>query len=456
MACIFPPPMIFTPRNDSISLNLMVMVHGRLGTALIRPLVAAVLAAISLLVHENLGFTAPVYAQQSPVIDVAEPGPPYCVLQDSPVPEYRLLSLTGENLTVAGSQGRIQFLDVETGAVTNPLADGVRWLDPRRVTVDMAYIGGQWPRGQRRTLQARITSADSSGLASNWSNGFTFADDRRTCGFRPRFPPSSPIRGVAGDLWADVVIGKPDFSQIHPKSVVPFKVSNPGGVVVDRSVDPGRAYVWDAGNNRILGIDLAGCYSGSSPCSADIVIGQPSVSDHSACNGDSGLQGYPVRSSARADTLCGVPDYSLSAWEAHTFVTMAVDSSGALYVPDSFNHRILKYENPFRNDSVADTVWGQSDFSGMVCNRGDFNVPTPETLCFHSPTNRLVSNLQSIGVEIDPDGNLWVADSGNHRVLRFSVDPATREIAKSADLVLGQPNFHSASTGTSLDELHAP
>ena len=451
MVCIFPPPMFFTPRNDSIPCNLWSWCT----TALIRLLATAALAVVSLLVLAEQDFTAPVYAQQSPVIHTAEPEPPYCVLRDSPYAGYRLLSLTGEDLTVLGSEGRVQFLDLETGTITNPLAEGVGWLDSRRITVDMALVGEEWPRWQRRMLQARITSVDSSELSSNWSNKFVFADDHRTCGLNPLFPPSSPIRGVSGDLWADVIIGKPDFSQIHLKSVVPFKVSNPGGVLVDRSVDPGRAYVWDAGNNRILGIDLAGCYAGSSPCSADIVIGQPSASDHSACNGDSGVQDYPFRASAAADTLCGVPDYSLSAWEAHTFVTMAVDSSGALYVPDSFNHRILKYESPFENDSVADAVWGQADFSGMVCNRGNFDVPTPETLCFHAPTNRLVSNLQSIGVEIDPDGNLWVADSGNHRVLRFSVD-SSGEIAKAADLVLGQPNFHTRNTGNNLDELHAP
>ena len=433
----------------------IVMVHERLGTALIRLLAAAALAVVSLLVHEKQEFIPPLYAQESPVIHIAEPEPPYCVLRDSPYAGYRLLSLTGDNLTALGSEGRIQFLDLATGALTDPHSEGVGWLDSHRVTVDMAHVGEEWPRWQRRMLQARITSVDS-GLSSNWSSEFVFADDHQTCGLNSLFPPSSPIRGVSGDLWADVIIGKPDFSQIHLKSVVPFKVSNPGGVLVDRSVDPGRAYVWDAGNNRILGIDLKGCYRSGSPCSADIVIGQPSASDHSACNGDSGVQDYPFRASAAADTLCGVPDYSLSAWEAHTFVTMAVDGSGALYVPDSFNHRILKYENPFENDSVADVVWGQADFSGMVCNRGDFDLPTPETLCFHAPTNRLVSNLQSIGVEIDPDGNLWVADSGNHRVLRFPANPASGEIAKAADLVLGQPNFHTRNTGNNLDELHAP
>ena len=133
-----------------------------------------------------------------------------------------------------------------------------------------------------------------------------------------------------------MIIGKPDFSQIAPKSVVPFKVFNPGGVVVDRSVDPGRAYVWDAGNSRILGIDLGKCYEVAGPCSADIVLGQPSLYDHAACNGDSGLQDYPNPPLAGPDTLCGIPSWSLSPWEAHTFVTMAVDSRGALYVSRFF------------------------------------------------------------------------------------------------------------------------
>ena len=109
-----------------------------------------------------------------------------------------------------------------------------------------------------------------------------------------------------------MVIGKPDFAQLASKSIVPFKLLNPGGVVVDRSVDPGRAYIWDSGNSRILGIDLSSCYEGDGPCSADIVIGQPFPYDHGACNGDSGFQGFPMRASASAKTLCGIPDHSLS------------------------------------------------------------------------------------------------------------------------------------------------
>ena len=210
----------------------------------------------------------------------------------------------------------------------------------------------------RMVLKARITDAEGNRL-SNWSDSFNVAAESSACAAaRPTptatpFPPTGLVRGVAGDLWADVVIGKPDFAQLASKSIVPFKLLNPGGVVVDRSVDPGRAYIWDSGNSRILGIDLSSCYEGDGPCSADIVIGQPFPYDHGACNGDSGFQGFPMRASASAKTLCGIPDHSLSPGESHTFVTMAVDGRGDLYVPDSRNNRILKYENPFETDTIS-------------------------------------------------------------------------------------------------------
>ncbi len=270
------------------------------------------------------------------------------------------------------------------------------------------------------------------------------------------FPPTSPVRGIAGDLWADVVIGQPNFAQVAVKSVVPFKVNNPTGVVVDRSFNPGRAYVWDSANSRILGIDLAKCYEDAGPCSADVVIGQPSGYDHAACNGDNGVQNFPVRALPTAETVCGIPDVSISPWEGYSLVTMAVDNDGDLYVPDSYNHRVLKYNNPFETDSVADQVWGQADFSGMVCNRGTLQAPTKESLCFHSDSIRFTLNRYGVGVEIDDDGNMWIADVGNNRVLRFPVHPDTGEIAQSADLVIGQTDFDVAMPGNSLDKLHAP
>ncbi len=57
----------------------------------------------------------------------------------------------------------------------------------------------------------------------------------------------------------------------------------------------------------------------------------------------------------------------------------------------------------------------------MMCNRGTFDSATAETLCFHADSNRFVDGLYGAGVDFDSSGNLWVADSGNNRVLRFPV-----------------------------------
>lgn len=258
------------------------------------------------------------------------------------------------------------------------------------------------------------------------------------------------LRGTAGDLWADIEIGKRDFGEIGPGEIVPYKLYNPGGIIVDRSVSPGRAYVWDSGNNRILGLDLGTCYGQASPCSANIVIGQPQASDYGACNLDSSFQTNPSRPPASASTLCGLAETTQTTLEDGTQVGMFVDPQGNLFVPDARNNRVLKFNGPFTTDVVADEVWGQPDFAGNGCNitggaiGGGFPpdshpapAPTASSLCFQS------IGAGGAGVAQDASGNLWVADGGNNRVLRFPKDPGTGVIAKTADLVLGQANLTS-------------
>ena len=273
-------------------------------------------------------------------------------------------------------------------------------------------------------------------------------------------PPLEPLaRGESGDYWADVVIGQPDFSHLAQSRVVPFKLFNPGGVAVDRSVEPGRAYVWDSGNNRILGMNLAKCYAHDSPCIPDVVLGQPSMYDHSGCNGDSGFQNFPYLAPASAETLCSVPESSQSPSEHPSFVNMFVDDLGNLYVPDSHNHRVLLFEDPFGTDSVADAVWGQPDFTGFTCNRNDARNPTSNSLCFHSShtfERGRYGGWSAPGVALDSDGNMWVADPGNNRVLRFPYDAELGRAADSADLVLGQPDFASSGRGDGMSQMYAP
>src|SRR4051794_5817827 len=63
---------------------------------------------------------------------------------------------------------------------------------------------------------------------------------------------ATPVRGKAGDGWADKVFGQPGFGQITPNQVTRRRLFNPGGVIVDRSVRPARVYVYDGGNSRVL------------------------------------------------------------------------------------------------------------------------------------------------------------------------------------------------------------
>lgn len=285
--------------------------------------------------------------------------------------------------------------------------------------------------------------------------------------------PSVP-RGQAGDLWADIVLGQPTFGESIPGEKVNFKTAGPGGVVVDRSVRPNRVYIYDGMNSRILGYQSLGvCQTNpSSPCTsdtdclgstcriqvggetgakkADIVLGQPSFNT-SACNGDGSWQSHPNRAPASASTLCSMPQQVASPFEDGSMASLAVDPQGNLYVPDFMNNRVLKYISPFTTDTVADEVWGQDNFAGVLCNKGA--EPTNSSLCFRPGWTGATAEA---GVDIDSNGNLWVTDPENHRVLRFPNNSTTQTIAKTADLVLGQPNFTSRGAGSSLSQMTFP
>ena len=133
----------------------------------------------------------------------------------------------------------------------------------------------------------------------------------------------------------------------------------PGGVLVDRLPHPApsRVYVWDAGNNRVLGFSHVGACSGGaaagSSCTensmcgtgrcastpglaADIVLGQPSGFDRSSCNHDN-----TTAAAASATTLCAIPyPFQISPLEGPRGNAMAVDDAHRLYLVDpvSYTH----------------------------------------------------------------------------------------------------------------------
>jgi uncharacterized protein (TIGR03437 family) len=114
---------------------------------------------------------------------------------------------------------------------------------------------------------------------------------------------------------------------------------------------------------------------------------------------------------------------------------VVMDSTGDtphLYVSDPYNNRVLGFRDVRKliPGSAADIVIGQPDLATAVCNypTGDILQPTQSNLC------------RPIGLLVDSNGNLYVADSANGRVLRFPT-PFSHQGNQQADLVLGKASF---------------
>src|SRR5690242_17410245 len=63
------------------------------------------------------------------------------------------------------------------------------------------------------------------------------------------------------------VFGQVDDQETNYNEVVPNRLFHPAGVLVDQmpAPTPSRVYIWDSGNNRILGFDHAGSCTGGPP-----------------------------------------------------------------------------------------------------------------------------------------------------------------------------------------------
>ena len=215
------------------------------------------------------------------------------------------------------------------------------------------------------------------------------------------------------DTTADRVLGQGDFSHNDPNFINASSLDIPYSVAIDSSVTPNRLYIADNGNSRVLGYkDIATLMNGGS---ADLVIGQPDFLSVGCDN--SGLS---------ASSLCD--PYGV-----------AVDASGNLYVADEDNSRVLEYNTPFADcdDSFpcvggpANLVFGQGgSFTSSGCNDGGISA---SSLC------------EPQGVALDPDGDLYVADYANNRVLEYNT-PVTTDNT-TADRVFGQGGSFTSSIG---------
>jgi hypothetical protein len=92
---------------------------------------------------------------------------------------------------------------------------------------------------------------------------------------------------------------------------------------------------------------------------------------------------------------------------------LLVDGDDNLYVADSDNNRVLGYANPLVTDTAADLVIGQSgSFARGAANQG-------RTTALGNDARNQATLRGPTTVGINADGDLFVADNGNNRVLGF-------------------------------------
>ena len=186
-------------------------------------------------------------------------------------------------------------------------------------------------------------------------------------------------------------------------------------------VSGGELFVADALNHRVLVMPQQGTAFGP----ATRVIGQ----DQFNYNSVNLIEGREFQFAVPLGNGTAVAD-----------TAMVIDQTSNpphLYVADTYNNRILGFNDAraVRPGATADLVLGQPDMFHAECNypRNDANQANASSLC------------APVGLALDSRGNLWVADSINHRVLRFPTPFVQRTNLQPADTVIGQPNFTSNS-----------
>jgi hypothetical protein len=142
----------------------------------------------------------------------------------------------------------------------------------------------------------------------------------------------------------------------------------------------------------------------------------------------------PAADGVPADWVIGQADFSREGRNAKGApgaatlnVPTGICSLGAgLAVADAWNHRVLLWRNlPTAHNTPADVVLGQEDFASVESNRG-------------AAAASARSLFWPYGVHWD-GAHLWVADTGNRRVLMWRGLPEIN--GQAADLVLGQSDF---------------
>ncbi|MFB1482347.1 RHS repeat-associated core domain-containing protein [Corallococcus sp. RDP092CA] len=252
------------------------------------------------------------------------------------------------------------------------------------------------PDGRDMTLwqfhSATVVSLPDFSQLGGWSLDAHHAYDPWRSTLYPGQGGTLPGRESLGRTPRALTTATPTFSGDHGPAKQ-ARIAAPRGVAV--ALD-GTVYIVDTGNHRIRQVKPNGVIA--------TVAG----------NGVKGATGDGGRALAA----------SLDSPEA-----MAVGPEGTLYIADTGNHRIRRVTP----DGVISTLAG----TGLAADGGDGG---PATL----------ANLRApAGVAVGPDGGIYLADTGNHRIRRVTPDGNISTVAGTG--VRGSAGEGGLAIAASLD-----
>jgi uncharacterized protein (TIGR03437 family) len=240
---------------------------------------------------------------------------------------------------------------------------------------------------------------------------------------------SPPARVVYGQ--ADYVSFKANGGKAEPTAAV---FASPSTAAVAGE----NVFLLDGGNSRVLHFRAPG---GTLLTNAERVFGQIDF----PFNSPNLIEGRELFISTGA--IIGLQNGGSYFEGGGGIVIDRKSSPPHLYISDPLNNRILGYRDVrnVRPGDKADIVIGQRDFYRSLVNEPANDV--------NQLTNQGLFSPQ--GVALDAAGNLYVADSGNGRVLRYPL-PFDQTDRILPDLVLGQADYFSKSPDATSRTMGGP
>ena len=367
---------------------------------------------------------------------------------------------------------------------------GRSWLTLKALALGLtlstgAHAATAWTNGQAATLVLGANDFTTNGggtpSASRFAGPTDICTDAATgkvfvvAYSQHRILRFSAAEAVTNGGTAEAVFGQPDFTSVTNNNggLSAKSLSLPMTCAMDAD---GRLFVTDHGNLRVLRYDNAA--TKASFAEADGVLGQANFTTRTtgitaSQFGSRHLYGIALgpggalyvsdggnrrvlrfdnaaskANGANADGVLGAANFTTAGAGGATATTLSadvfgltVDAAGNLYVSDSSNGRILRFDNAAAkaNGAAADGVLGAPNLT--TAGGGAASAATMSSLVY--------------GIDVLADGALYASDYGFNRVLIYN-DPAHKANGAAADHVLGQSSFTTTASGLTASGLNAP